>query len=100
MPSDRRYQEFMAQRIEPLCGQCATSILRDLGSPLISVKELMLNRQMALSGLALVNLVRGTAACSCHLVDPAAGLLHDRSACIEEGHLFYTGVVMCQRSRR
>jgi Cu2+-exporting ATPase len=56
---DRRYQEFMVQRIDPLFGQVRTQQLQEMGQLEISEPEQMLNRQIAFSGLALVSLVGG-----------------------------------------
>ncbi|MEB3261318.1 MAG: heavy metal translocating P-type ATPase [Cyanobacteriota bacterium] len=56
---DRHYQEFMVQRVDPLFGQVRTQQLLEMGQLEISEPELMLNRQIAFSGLALVSLVGG-----------------------------------------
>ena len=56
---DRRYQEFMVRRVDPLFGQVRTQQLQEMGQLEISEPELMLNRQIAFSGLALVCLVGG-----------------------------------------
>lgn len=56
---DRRYQAFMVQRVDPLFGQVRNQQLQEMGQLEISETELMLNRQIAFSGLALVSLVGG-----------------------------------------
>ena len=56
---DRRYQQFMVNRIDPLFGQVRNQHLQELGSLEISEQEVMLNRQIALSGIALVSLLGG-----------------------------------------
>lgn len=56
---DRRYQEFMVRRIDPLFGKARTQHLQEMGGFEISPREVMLNRQIAFAGSALVALIVG-----------------------------------------
>lgn len=54
---DRRYQEFVVKRIDPLFGQTRTAQLEQMGSLQISPAEVSLNRTMAVSVGLVVGLV-------------------------------------------
>lgn len=56
---DRRYQEFMVRRVDPLFGQVRNQHLQEMGGLEISEREVMLNRQIALAGTALLVLIAG-----------------------------------------
>lgn len=56
---DRHYQEFMVRRIDPLFGQTRTQHLHEMGGFDISPREVMLNRQIALSASTLLVLIAG-----------------------------------------
>ncbi len=51
---DQRYQEFMVSRVDPLFGQARNQHLKDVGTVEISDREVMLNRQIAMAGTALI----------------------------------------------
>jgi len=51
---DRRYQEFMVNRVDPLFGQARNQHLKQIGNLEISGREVMLNRQIAMAGTALI----------------------------------------------
>ncbi|MCX4246655.1 heavy metal translocating P-type ATPase [Paraliomyxa miuraensis] len=56
---DRRYQEFMVRRVDPLFGQARNQHLEEMGGFEISPREVMLNRQIAFCASALLALVAG-----------------------------------------
>lgn len=91
---DRRYQQFMVHRIDPLFGQVRNQHLQALGSLEISEQELMLNRQIALSGVALVSLVGG------QLLAPATLLITVPASFTMTLPVFQKAITSVQKQRR
>jgi heavy metal translocating P-type ATPase len=91
---DRRYQEFMVYRIDPLFGQARNQHLQELGSLEISERELMLNRQIAFSGVALVSLIGG------RLLAPATLFITVPASFTLTLPVFHNAITSVQKQRR